>query len=75
MKEYHIRSVGRQRYEVAVFTWHKEPIVIYHISHGSCDCAARRKCKHLELLHLHRQLREPWLATYWLNNKWEWRIL
>lgn len=76
MKEYCIRRTGRQRYEIAVFTWHAAPDVIYVISHGSCNCPAMGHCKHLDMFHLFQQLREPWLATFWYEQeKWKWKVI
>jgi hypothetical protein len=48
--EYYIREMGKNKYEVSVWKRGDTPSAVYICSENSCDCPARGKCKHMQLV-------------------------
>lgn len=78
--EYHVRRLdsrptGQPRYEVAKFTDDSIPDAVYLVRGWTCNCPARGGMdhKHVRLVRFFRELKEPQLATFWLEGD-NWRV-
>ncbi len=56
---YVFRRLAPKRVELAKFEDRSEPIVVYNIVAGRCDCPSRVPCKHPKLLDFWMELGEP----------------
>ena len=70
-KEYYIRRLGPNRYDVAVFTDHAMPDHTYTVTYETCTCMVGFNCKHVRLIKAWAEAGEP-LDTFW-DEKGVWK--
>lgn len=71
MDEYCIRPVRAGVWEVAKFTWHKWPEVVYETKFSSCSCPAVGMCKHIKMVQKYVHLGQPLLNCFWIGGRGE----